>query len=191
VSRMAEGAQLLKRFWSGETVTFSGDFYEITDAACLPVPHTPGGPPVIIGGGSPRVLRLAVEHADIIGVNPSLVSGMVDAATIAGTSPEAYAERIGWIREAAGPRFDSLELQSLVFLAQIGRPQAVIAEEMSALMGYPPEQVAASATVLIGTEEEIVETLLRRREELGFSYWVLHGGDVDAFAPVVARLAGT
>ncbi len=191
VSRMAEGVQLLKRFWSGEVVSFSGEFYEISEATCLPVPHTPGGPPVIIGGGSPRVLRLAVEHADIIGVNPSLASGTVDAATIAGTSPEAYRERIGWIRQAAGERFDDLELQSLVFLAQIGRPQAVIAEEMSALMGYSAEQVATSSTVLIGTEDEIVETLERRREELGFSYWVLHRGDVEAFAPVVARLAGT
>ena len=59
------------------------------------------------------------------------------------------------------------------------------------LLGYPPEDVAASSTVLIGTEDEIVETLLARREELGFSYWVLHRGDVEAFAPVVARLAGT
>lgn len=191
VGRLAEGVQLIKRLWAGETVTFSGSHYEVTDANCSPRPHTPGGPPIIIGGGSPRVLKLAVEHADIIGVNPSLASGAVDAASIAGTAPAAYAERIGWIREAAGDRFADLELQSLVFVAQLGRPKAVIAEEMSTLLGYPPEDVAASSTVLIGTEDEIVETLLARREELGFSYWVLHRGDVEAFAPVVARLAGT
>jgi probable F420-dependent oxidoreductase len=191
VGRLAEGVQLIKRLWAGETVTFSGSRYEVTEATCSPRPHTPGGPPIIIGGGSPRVLKLAVEHADIIGVNPSLASGAVDAASIAGTAPAAYAERIGWIREAAGDRFGDLELQSLVFVAQLGRPKAVIAEEMSKLLGYPPEDVAASSTVLIGTEDEIVETLLARREELGFSYWVLHRGDVEAFAPVVARLAGT
>ena len=190
VGRLEEGVQLLKRFWTGEPVTFSGQHYEVTNATCSPQPHTAGGPPVIIGGGSRRVLRLAVEHADIIGVNPSLASGAVDAASIASTAPAAYAERIGWIREAAGERFDDLELQSLVFLAQVGRPKAVIAEEMSALVGYPAEDVAASSTVLIGTEDEIVETLQRRREEMGFSYWVLHGADVDGFAPVVARLAG-
>jgi alkanesulfonate monooxygenase SsuD/methylene tetrahydromethanopterin reductase-like flavin-dependent oxidoreductase (luciferase family) len=154
------------------------------------MPHTNGGPRLLIGGGSRRVLRLAVEHADIIGVNPRLASGAIDAESIASTAPAAYAERIGWIREAAGSRFDELELQSLVFLAQLGRPKAVIAEEMSALLGYPAEDVAASSTVLIGTEDEIVETLLARRDELGFSYWVLHEGDVDAFAPVVGRLAG-
>jgi probable F420-dependent oxidoreductase len=191
VSRLAESVQLLKQFWAGEPVTFSGKHYEVSGATCSPRTHTPGGPPIIIGGGSRRVLALAVDHADIIGVNPSLASGAVDAASIAGTSPAAYAERIGWIREAAGDRFSQLQLQSLVFVAQIGRPKSVIADEMAALLGYPADEVAASSTVLIGTEDEIVETLLARREELGFSYWVLHKGDVEAFAPVVARLAGT
>ena len=191
VSRLEEGVKVLKQLWTAEPVSFDGDHFQLTDATCLPAPHTPGGPPVIIGGGSRRVLNIAVHHADIIGVNPSLVAGKIDASTIAGTAPSAYAERIGWIREAAGHRFDQLELQSLVFAAQIGRPQAVVAEEFAALMGFPADEVAQSATVLIGTEDEIVETLLRRREELGFSYWVLHGGDVEPFAPVVARLAGT
>jgi len=191
VDRLAEGVQVIKALWRDESVSFEGEHYRLVDAHGLPRPHTPGGPPIIIGGGSRRVLRLAVEHADIIGVNPSLASGAVDADTIAGTAPERYAERIGWVREAAGARFGELELQSLVFVAQIGRPAAVVAEELSALFGYPPEAVAESGTVLIGTEDEIVEALMRRREELGFSYWVLHQAEIEPFAPVVARLAGT
>lgn len=191
VSRLEEAVQILKGLWSEEGYSFVGEHYTITEAHGEPKPFSEGGPPVLIGGGSPRVLRLAVKYADIIGVNPSLAAGKVDAETIAGTSPSAYAERIGWVREAAGDRFAELELQSLVFLAQIGRPQAEIAEEMAGLFGYPPEEVAASATVLIGTEDEIVETLQRRREEMGFSYWVLHAAEIDSFAGVVSRLAGT
>jgi probable F420-dependent oxidoreductase len=191
VSRLEEAVQLLKRLFTGEPVTFSGNHYQVTDYTSFPRTHTPGGPPVIIGGGGRRVLSIAVEHADIIGVNPSLASGAIDAASIASTSPAAYAERIGWIREAAGDRFADLELQLRVFVAQVGRPKAVIAEELAGLLGYPADDVANSATVLIGTEDEIIETLLARRNELGFSYWVLGKADVDAFAPVVARLAGT
>jgi probable F420-dependent oxidoreductase len=191
VDRLAEGVQVMKALWRDESISFEGEHYHLANAHGLPRPYTPGGPPVIIGGGSRRVLRLAVEHADIIGVNPSLASGAVDAATIAGTAPERYAERIGWVKEAAGERFGELELQSLVFGAQIGRPAAVVAEELSALFGYPAEAVAESGTVLIGTEDEIVETLIRRREELGFSYWVWHQAEIEPFAPVIARLAGT
>lgn len=191
VSRLEEGVQILKSLWAGEPVTFDGEHYKLTAANGTPKPHTPGGPPIIIGGGSPRVLKLAVKYADIVGINPSLAGGKIDREAIAGTTPAAYAERIGWVREAAGDRFGSIELQSLVFLAQIGRPQAVIAEEMAGLFGYPADEVAASATVLIGTEDEIVETLQQRREEMGFSYWVLHEAEIDTFAPVVARLAGT
>lgn len=191
VDRFAEAVSILKALWREERVSFDGEHYHLKEAYGLPRPHTPGGPPLLIGGGSRRVLRLAVAHADIIGVNPSLASGTVDAATIASTTPERYAERLGWIRQAAGDRFADLELQSLVFGAQIGRPAAVIAEELSALFGYPATDVARSSTVLIGTEDEIVETLQQRREELGFSYWVWHEAEIAAFAPVVARLAGT
>jgi hypothetical protein len=146
---------------------------------------------LIIGGGSRRVLRIAARHADVIGINPSLRSGATDAETIAGTVPSAYAERVEWVREFAGERISQIELQSLVFFAEIGRPQAVVADEMASLFGYPAEQISATPIALFGTEDEIVTTLRQRREEWGYSYWVFHEAEIDAFAPVVARLAGT
>ena len=191
VSRLEEGVKVIRALWANETVDFEGEHYHLAGAHGLPRPHTAGGPPILIGGGSRRVLRIAVENAQIIGINPSLRSGNVGAETIATTSPKHYAERVAWVREFAGDRFDELELQSLVFMAQIGRPQAEVADELSKLVGFPPEDVAASPIGLFGTEDEIVETLVRRREESGFSYWVLHEAEIDAFAPVVARLAGT
>jgi hypothetical protein len=54
-----------------------------------------------------------------------------------------------------------------------------------------PEQVAEIPMALVGTVDEIIETLQRRREEMGFSYIVVHEAELDAFAPVVARLTGT
>jgi hypothetical protein len=38
---------------------------------------------------------------------------------------------------------------------------------------------------------EIVADLVARREEFGFSYVIVGGGEIDSFAPVVAKLAGT
>ncbi len=191
VDRLEEALLVVRELWSNESVTFSGDHYRLADAHGLPRPHRPGGPKLIVGGGSPRVLRLAARHADIVGVNPRLAAGKLDASVIAETAPAAYERRLGWVREAAGERIDDIELQSLTFAVQIGRPQAVVAQELAAIFGYPAEEVAESSVALLGTEDEIVETLLRRREELGFSYWVLHEAEIDTFAPIVARLAGT
>ncbi|MHB8243767.1 MAG: TIGR03621 family F420-dependent LLM class oxidoreductase [Acidimicrobiales bacterium] len=191
VARLEEGVKVLKALWGSERVDFEGEHYHLKAAHGLPRPYTPGGPPVLIGGGSRRVLRIAVEHAQIIGINPSLRSGNVGPETIATTTPAHYAERVGWVREFAGERLDELEIQSLVFLAKIGRPQAEVAAEMSQLVGFPPEEIAASPIALLGTEDEIVETLERRRQESSFSYWVLHEAEIDTFAPVVARLAGS
>ncbi len=191
VDRLGEALEVLRGLWGAESFSFEGDHYRITDGHGLPRPHRDGGPKVIVGGGSPRVLALAARHADIVGINPRLAAGKIDASVIATTTPAAYAERVGWVREAAGERFAEIELQSLTFAVQVGRPQAVVAEELSAIFGYPAEEVAASSVALLGTEDEIVETLIRRRESLGFSYWVLHEAEIDTFAPIVARLAGT
>ena len=54
-----------------------------------------------------------------------------------------------------------------------------------------PEAVLQSPQCLIGTVNEIVETLQERRERYGISYVTVPGEAIDAFAPVVERLAGT
>ncbi|MGH9296773.1 MAG: TIGR03621 family F420-dependent LLM class oxidoreductase [Acidimicrobiales bacterium] len=191
VSRMEEGVQVLKALWDRDEADFDGSSYKLSKAHGLPRPHTSGGPKLLIGGGSRRVLKIAAEQADIVGVNPSLRSGDIGPETIASAAPAHYEERIAWVREFAGDRLADIELQCLVFAAEIGRPQMQVAEEMSALLGFSPAEVASSPIGIFGTEDEIVETLMGRREKWGFSYWVLHEAEIDSFAPVVSRLAGT
>jgi hypothetical protein len=53
-----------------------------------------------------------------------------------------------------------------------------------------PAQAGEVPLVLVGTVNQLCETLQARREEYGFNYWVVHEVDVAAFAPVVERLAG-
>ena len=49
----------------------------------------------------------------------------------------------------------------------------------------------ASPYVLIGTEDQICDTLVERRERWGLSYYVFNDDSIDAVAPIVARLTGT
>jgi probable F420-dependent oxidoreductase len=191
ISRMAESLAVLKSLWSTGEATYRGEHYHVSGAVGSPLPVQRPHPPVIIGGGGQRVLGIAAREADIVGVNPSLAAGYIGPEVLETTSAEYYNQRITWIRQAAGARFDQLELQCLTFLVQVVPDRDEAVARLAAMMSVTPEQVGGSPIALIGTTDQIVETLLRRREEFGFSYIVVHEAELEAMAPVVAHLAGT
>jgi len=191
ISRMAESLAVMKSLWATGEATYHGEFYRVTGAIGRPEPVQRPHPPIIIGGGGRRVLGIAAREADIVGVNPSLAAGAIGPEVLATTTAEYYHQRIEWIRQAAGPRFDQLELQCLTFLVQIvpNRDEAVAG--LAAALSLAPADVEGSPIALIGTTDQIVEVLRRRRQSFGFSYVVVHEAEIDTFAPVVAELAGT
>jgi hypothetical protein len=137
------------------------------------------------------VLGIAAREADIVGVNPSLAAGYIGPEVLETTSAEYYHRRMAWIRRAAGARFDQLELQCLTFLVQVVPNRDEAMARLATMLSVTPEQISGSPAALIGTADQIVETLVHRREEFGFSYIVVHEAELDAMAPVVAHLAGT
>jgi len=191
ISRMTESLAIMKSLWSTGSATFAGEHYTISGAVGAPLPRSRPHPPIIIGGGGRRVLGIAAREADIVGVNPSLAAGYVGPEVLATTTAEYYDQRITWIREAAGDRFDAIELQVLTFLVQIVPDRDDAIERLSSMMGVTADQVDGSPIALIGTIEQITERLIERRERFGFSYVVVHEAEMEAFAPVVAALAGT
>ncbi len=191
IGRMAESLAVMKSLWSEGSTTFEGEHYRITGATGTPVPHQRPHPPIIIGGGGKRVLGIAGREADIVGVNPSLAAGYVGHEVIATTGAEYYHQRVEWIRQAAGERFDQIELQCLTFVVQIVPNRREAVEQMAQMMSRTPEEVEESPIVMIGTTDEIIESLRQRREAFGFSYIVVHEAEMEAFAPVVATLSGT
>ncbi|HEY4928208.1 MAG TPA: TIGR03621 family F420-dependent LLM class oxidoreductase [Acidimicrobiales bacterium] len=191
ISRMAESLAVMKSLWSTGAATLAGEHYTIAGAVGAPLPHSRPYPKVIIGGGGKRVLGIAAREADIVGVNPSLAAGHVGAEVLATTTAEYYDQRIDWVREAAGDRFDDLELQVLTFLVQIVPDREDAIERLSSMMSVSAEQIDGSPIALIGTIEQITERLVERRERWGFSYVVVHEAEMEAFAPVVAALTGT
>ena len=66
-----------------------------------------------------------------------------------------------------------------------------IIEELAPGFGLTPEDARQTPHALIGTVEEICDQLVERRERWGISYLGMSGDQLDAFAPVIARLAGT
>jgi probable F420-dependent oxidoreductase len=191
VARLAESLAIIRAMWRDGSATFTGEHYSVTEVAGTPVPTTPGGPPLVIGGGSRRVLALAGEFADIVSIVPSLNAGHIGAEVAAESVVEKYADRVQWVREAAGERAGEIELQCWTTAVQVVPNAAEVIASLAPLFDLTPEQLGAAPLALIGTVEEITEQLRTRREQLGFSYIVVHEAEMDALAPVIAELAGT
>jgi probable F420-dependent oxidoreductase len=192
VDRMIEHAKVLRALWSGAPVDFSGEHYEITGLVGSPAPHTPGGPPVIIGGGAPRVLRFAGEFADIVGVNPSIHSGEIDTDAARDAQADRIDQKLEWVREGAGDRFDDLELNAWVAAAEFTDDPVGFADQVAPLFGAADgEELLSSPMTLIGNVASLIDELNRRRDRWGYSYIVVPGDHARAFAPLVAALAGT
>jgi probable F420-dependent oxidoreductase len=191
IKRMQEALTIMKALWAEGECTFKGEHYTITAAKGFPRPHTAGGPPILIGGGGKKVLTIAAQMADTIGVNPNLRSGAVDADTAKSAMGDVYRERMQWIRDAAGERFDSLDLQVLTFMTQVVDNRDEVLANIAPLFGVTPEEAADIPLAMVGTVDQIAETLQKRREEFGFNDIVVQGDAMEAFAPVVAKLAGT
>lgn len=175
VNRLAESVALLKRLLAGETVTAPGPHYLAAEAQISPPALQKPHPPLLIAGSGPRMLSLAAHEADIV------------AFSLAPTeSEEAAAAKVAPVREAAQDRFDALELN--VNLMAVGDR---VPRFVSAQIGMDAAALAATGSVaaLTGSTDQMCETLLRRRERLGLSYFLVADELMDALAPVVERLA--
>jgi probable F420-dependent oxidoreductase len=194
VDRMMEATSILRGLWSGDAVDHHGEHYRISDLVGHPAPHTPCGPPLLLAGGAPRMLRFAGQHADIVGVNPSIHSGEIDADAARDGLADRMDQKLSWVRDAAGERFDDLELNAWIPVVAVTDDATSVVEMVAPMFGLEGDtldDVLDSPMTLIGTEGEIAERILARRERWGFSYHVVQTDSAEALAPVVAALSGT
>jgi probable F420-dependent oxidoreductase len=190
VDRLEESLQVMKGLLGGDEFSFDGDHYQLAGMTLRPHPFTDGGPPIIVGGGGRRVLTLAARHADIVGINSNLRAGVIGVDAAVDALPGATDRKVDWVREAAGERFDDLEINALAFLAAICDDAEDRARNFAEIFGTDAAELLDAPVVLLGTLEEIEERLLARRERWGFSYYVFSGPVADEMAPVVARMTG-
>lgn len=190
VSRLQEHAAVLRGLWSDGPFSFAGEHYSVTDLDGTPAPHRPGGPPILVGGGGPRLLRWAGATADIVGVNASIHSGAIDADAAADALAERIDEKVAWLAEGAGDRFADLEINAWLAAAEITDDHDTI-EAIAGLFGTNVGALQQSPLGLVGPAGAVAERLYERRERWGYSYHVIPGDKAHDFAPIVARLTGT
>jgi probable F420-dependent oxidoreductase len=192
IARLGEALEVIRGMWTQEKTSFEGAHYRVRDVArAAPLPAG-GAPKILIGGGGPRILKLAGRHADIVGINPMLVEGRVTPDTPADSSPERVREKVAWVRagaEAAGRDPAAIEFNSLTFVVAITDEPRGVREALAQNTGMTVEQVADCPLFLTGSAAEIRERLEKRREETGISYVVIQGGDRDVLERFAEHVA--
>jgi probable F420-dependent oxidoreductase len=191
IDRMVEAIEVLRGLWGDGAYSFEGEHYTITEMDGLPKPVQPGGPPIVVGGGGKRVLSTAARIADIVGVNPNVGEGTIGPEAIASMSADATEQKLGWVREAAGDRFDDVEISILKFVTIVTDSRDAVAEKVGGAMGMDASTMLASPHSMIGSADQIADELVEQRERWQGSYVTVQSDALEAFAPVVAALAGT
>ncbi|HWG24034.1 TIGR03621 family F420-dependent LLM class oxidoreductase [Actinospica sp.] len=194
LGRLTEAIAILKGCFADGPFSFSGEHYTVTDHVGAPEPVQRPHPPLLLGGGGKRLLTLAAREAQIISLGTrSTADNGLDPRSM---TAAATAEKIGWIREAAGDRFDDLELNTL----PVGGPVVITntplaearrrADQIRSRTGVEltAEEILDSPHVFIGSINDLTRKCVELRQRFGISSFVAL--DLDALAPVVEELAG-
>ena len=190
IDRMVEGLEIIRRCFGVGAFDFVGQHYTITGYEGHPKPVQQPAPPVLIGGGGRRMLGIAARHADIVGINANMRAGVVGPDAFDSMTAEAVDDKVTWVRQQAGDRVDQIEWNIRAFMVNVTERPAAVVDTLANALSVPTSHIEQSPFALIGPVDAIVDALVERRERWGLSYVIVGADEAEAFAPVVARLAG-
>ncbi|MGV9798155.1 LLM class F420-dependent oxidoreductase [Mycobacterium sp. NPDC003449] len=142
--------------------------------------HVPGVP-ILIAGNGDRLLTVAAETADIIGLTGG--DGVPDG------DRDPMAERITFVCNAAGDRFAGLELNiAITAIPAPGSEMPNLSLPRRFLPDHTDEQLLRHPGVLSGSVSAMADRLRGLREHYGVSYFIVQQPHIDTFAKVIAEL---
>src|SRR6478672_9663288 len=140
IARLAESITIMKGLFADGPFTFEGEHYQVTELDGMPKP-VQQPLPFFVGGGAPKILALAAREAQIVGINANLRSGDGNSPeTARSLTPAETDKKIQWVRDAAGARFDEIELQTLVGFVYVNDDTDAIMEGIAGSFGISKEE---------------------------------------------------
>lgn len=190
IERLAETLAAIRAHMGDASIEIDGKHVRLHGFEGAPKSIQKPHPPIMIGGGSKRILQLAGREADIVSFNFNNRAGVIGPDGVQTSTAEKTLRKVEWVREAAGARFADVELEIALYFAFVGDGTAAVAQGMAANFGLSPEEMARHPHAAFGSVDEICAELEQRRETYGMSYFTVGDAVMEAFAPVVNRLAG-
>jgi probable F420-dependent oxidoreductase len=189
-ARFAESVQIVRGLLDGEgPVAVGGQWHP--KAQLDPMAGGQARVPVLIGAGGPRLLETAAAHADIVSISRNMRAGPAWADGVKDSLAPATEQKVRRLREVAGDRYPSLEINILVTMCVIGSGAQAAVEKFATGYGLSAAEVVDTPQHLVGGDvADVVEQARLRRERFGISYLVVAEEMADDFRPVVAELAG-
>jgi len=172
VARFEEAVTIIHALLKQGQVDFDGTYYQARDCELRPRGPRPAGPPIMIGGSGPRMLKLTARFADIwsrdfAAVNPGLPPH----------SPEGLA---AW------------RLRIDAACTEVGRDPTTLERTAAVFVDLPIAPGREGWGALTGSPEELAEGLRVYARE-GFTHVQLWlepstSAGIEAFAPVLDLL---
>jgi probable F420-dependent oxidoreductase len=191
IARLDESLRIVKGLLAGTPVHYQGDFYRI-DGLKLDVLPTlrPSSPRLLVGAGGRRMLRLAARHADIVGVLPAPIQNSTDSDNPIDRLPAAFDAKLGMIREAAGDRFENIEINAFGTFVITDKRRAETQDLIlqRGWTGIDVEAVWQMPTIFIGSPNQIRADLHARRERFGLSYLIAGEDSLPSLVKIIAGL---
>lgn len=180
---MDEAVQIMQGLWNNPTFSFQGEHFQLTDAPSLPKPIQAGGPPLMLGGSGKGILQRAGRYADILHMVPQTGKhGTTTASEIRKLTDDHLQEKLDVVRTAeaeAGRPAGSVQFATTVFNLMFTSSPRTTADTADAI-GQAFEMDGASVlrhpAILIGTPEEMVDEIARRRDTHGLSLLGMNPG---------------
>jgi len=190
IDRFEEVITLLRASFAEGELNIDTPHVHAVGFEAVPKPFTKSGPPIMIGGGAKRILTIAGREADIVSLNFNNSSGKLGADGIGSSTAELTDQKIQWIKDGAGARFDQIEIEIAAYFTIVTPDGEGTRAKMAPMFGMTPEVFAEHPNALIGSVDEICDLIVERRERFGISYVSFGASVIDAVIPVVERLAG-
>jgi probable F420-dependent oxidoreductase len=191
LDRLEDTISLLRASFTDGELDIDTPHVHAVGFEAVPKPVQRPMPPLMIGGGSRRVLGIAGREADIVSLNFDNSSGKIGPAGVGSSTAEITAQKIEWIKAGAGERFADVEIEIGAYFTVVTDQREATLEKMAPMLGLTPEQFGEHPHALVGSVDAICDQLQARREAYGISYVTFGSSVVDAVAPIVERLTGT